>query len=191
MKPAGNIGTVATKALSLLPKNAIRETKGRNAPQVEAAKRFAAEKQGRSARPRSGHFFAGIGGCGESHIVSETGRLDVAIHNAGHMVFGPAEGAADRVRAELLRSMELADLPKPSSSESRLRKLHSPFAPNLDVDLSRGGRCAIPAPGLETSSTPCAEDARESVSAPFLYPRPHRHVPKNSTCNPFPRCVGS
>jgi hypothetical protein len=123
--------------------------------------------------------------------VSETGRLDVAIHNAGHMVFGPAEGAADRVRAELLRSMELADLPKPSSSESRLRKLHSPFAPNLDVDLSRGGRCAIPAPGLETSSTPCAEDARESVSAPFLYPRPHRHVPKNSTCNPFPTCVGS
>jgi hypothetical protein len=45
MKPAGNIGTVATKALSLLPKNAIRETKGRNAPQVEAAKRFAAENK--------------------------------------------------------------------------------------------------------------------------------------------------
>jgi hypothetical protein len=37
-------------------------------------------------------------------------------------------GVADRVRAELLRNMGLADLLTPSSTKSLLSKLHSPFA---------------------------------------------------------------
>ena len=69
----------------------MRETKGRNAPQVDAAKKFAAENKvdlrtielDVSARES---VDAAI-----QHIVSENGHLNVLIHNAGHMVFGPAE----------------------------------------------------------------------------------------------------
>jgi NAD(P)-dependent dehydrogenase (short-subunit alcohol dehydrogenase family) len=35
------------------------------------------------------------------HIVSENGHLDVVIHNAGHMVFGPAEAFTPEQLAEL------------------------------------------------------------------------------------------
>lgn len=34
-------------------------------------------------------------------IVQENGRLDVVIHNAGHMVFGPAEAFTPEQLAEL------------------------------------------------------------------------------------------
>jgi len=35
------------------------------------------------------------------HIVSENGHLDVVIHKAGHMVFGPAETFTPEQLAEL------------------------------------------------------------------------------------------
>jgi NAD(P)-dependent dehydrogenase (short-subunit alcohol dehydrogenase family) len=34
-------------------------------------------------------------------VVSENGRLDVVIHNAGHMVFGPAEAFTPEQLAQL------------------------------------------------------------------------------------------
>jgi NAD(P)-dependent dehydrogenase (short-subunit alcohol dehydrogenase family) len=79
----------------------MRETAGRNAPQVEAAKKFAAENEVDLrtieldvASQESVH--AAI-----QRIVSQNGRLDVVIHNAGHMVFGPAEAFTPEQLAEL------------------------------------------------------------------------------------------
>ena len=69
----------------------IRDTAGRNAPAVADASAFAAE-QGADLRTveldvaDQGSVDAAI-----ARVVAEAGRLDVVIHNAGHMVLGPTE----------------------------------------------------------------------------------------------------
>ncbi|MCR6628450.1 MAG: SDR family oxidoreductase [Pseudoxanthomonas sp.] len=69
----------------------MRDTHGRNAPQVEDATRYANE-HGVDLRTveldvlsdtSTGHAIA--------HILREASRIDVVVHNAGHMVFGPTE----------------------------------------------------------------------------------------------------
>ncbi len=69
----------------------MRETKGRNAPQVEAAHGYAAEHK---VDLRTVELDVQSEPSVEStinDIIAEAGRIDVVIHNAGHMVFGPTE----------------------------------------------------------------------------------------------------
>ena len=69
----------------------MRETNGRNAKQVEAARKFAAEK---NVDLRTAELDVSSQESADRairQVLSEAGRLDVIIHNAGHMVFGPAE----------------------------------------------------------------------------------------------------
>ncbi|WP_454916586.1 SDR family NAD(P)-dependent oxidoreductase [Xanthobacter sediminis] len=79
----------------------IRATATRNAKAVAEAARFAAEN-GVALRTveldvaDDASVEAGIAG-----IVSEAGRLDVIVHNAGHMSFGPAEAFTPEQFAEL------------------------------------------------------------------------------------------
>ncbi|MET3665395.1 SDR family oxidoreductase [Caulobacter sp. 1776] len=69
----------------------MRETAGRNAPQVAAAADYA-DSHGVDLRTveldvgSDASVRAGI-----AEIVAANGRLDVIVHNAGHMSFGPAE----------------------------------------------------------------------------------------------------
>jgi NAD(P)-dependent dehydrogenase (short-subunit alcohol dehydrogenase family) len=69
----------------------MRDTGGRNAGEVESAHKFAAEHDV-DLRPLELDV-----GSQESadaairKVIEESGRLDVLVHNAGHMVFGPAE----------------------------------------------------------------------------------------------------
>jgi NAD(P)-dependent dehydrogenase (short-subunit alcohol dehydrogenase family) len=69
----------------------IRETTGRNAPQVQAVKDFA---QANSCDLRAVEMDVASETSVQrsiDQIVKEQGRLDVVVHNAGHMVFGPTE----------------------------------------------------------------------------------------------------
>jgi NAD(P)-dependent dehydrogenase (short-subunit alcohol dehydrogenase family) len=79
----------------------MRETKGRNAPQVAELARYADENQVdlRSVEldvSSSTSVEEGIG-----QIIREARRLDVVIHNAGHMSFGPAEAFTPEQFAQL------------------------------------------------------------------------------------------
>jgi NAD(P)-dependent dehydrogenase (short-subunit alcohol dehydrogenase family) len=79
----------------------MRETKGRNAPQVEVAKRFAAENRVDLRTIELDVSSQESVDAAIRQIVSENGRLDVVIHNAGHMVFGPAEAFTPEQLAQL------------------------------------------------------------------------------------------
>ncbi|QEE30761.1 SDR family oxidoreductase [Terriglobus albidus] len=79
----------------------MRDTAGRNAPQVEAAKTFSEENKAdlRTIELDVASQESADGAIAK--IVAENGRLDVVIHNAGHMVFGPAEAFTPEQLAEL------------------------------------------------------------------------------------------
>ena len=79
----------------------MRETKGRNAPQVKEIERYATEHSV-DLRPIELDV-SSQESCNEAiqEIIEKTGHLDVVIHNAGHMVFGPAEAFTPEQLAEL------------------------------------------------------------------------------------------
>lgn len=79
----------------------MRETTGRNAPQVEAAKKFAAENKADLRTIELDVASQESVDVAIQRIAGENGRLDVVIHNAGHMVFGPAEAFTPEQLAEL------------------------------------------------------------------------------------------
>jgi NADP-dependent 3-hydroxy acid dehydrogenase YdfG len=78
----------------------MRGTQGRNAPQVEAVKKYAAEQ---GVDLRSIELDVSSQESADTAIqaiVADSDRLDVVIHNAGHMVFGPAEAFTAEQLAE-------------------------------------------------------------------------------------------
>jgi NAD(P)-dependent dehydrogenase (short-subunit alcohol dehydrogenase family) len=79
----------------------MRETNGRNAEQVEAARKFAAEKNVDLRTAELDVSSQESADRAVRQVLSEAGRLDVIIHNAGHMVFGPAEAFTPEQLAEL------------------------------------------------------------------------------------------
>jgi NAD(P)-dependent dehydrogenase (short-subunit alcohol dehydrogenase family) len=79
----------------------MRETETRNAPQVKELREYAA-KHSVDLRPIELDV-SSQESCNAAvqEIIAKTGRLDVVIHNAGHMVFGPAEAFTPEQLAEL------------------------------------------------------------------------------------------
>lgn len=79
----------------------MRETTGRNAPQVEEVNNYAADRH--VALQALELDVASQDSCNAAvrAIIAEQGRLDVVVHNAGHMVFGPAEAFTPEQLAEL------------------------------------------------------------------------------------------
>lgn len=79
----------------------MRQTEGRNAPQVEAAQAHAAE---RGVDLRAVELDVNSQDSIDravERIQAEHGRIDVLVHNAGHMVVGPAEAFTPEQLAEL------------------------------------------------------------------------------------------
>jgi NAD(P)-dependent dehydrogenase (short-subunit alcohol dehydrogenase family) len=79
----------------------MRETTGRNAPEVAKIATFS-KQQGVDLRTVELDVLSEKSiEAAVAKIIAETGRIDVLIHNAGHMVFGPAEAFTPEQFAEL------------------------------------------------------------------------------------------
>jgi NAD(P)-dependent dehydrogenase (short-subunit alcohol dehydrogenase family) len=91
---SSGFGALAARALARAGHTvyaSMRETQGRNAPQVKEVERYAAE-HGVDLRALELDVLSQTS-CDAAiqQIIAENGRLDVVVHNAGHMAFGPAE----------------------------------------------------------------------------------------------------
>jgi len=101
---SSGFGALTARSLALAGHTvyaSMRETKGRNAGQVEEVEQYAAEHK---ADLRTIELdVASQESCDSAiqEIIAKAGRLDVVIHNAGHMVFGPAEAFPPEQLAEL------------------------------------------------------------------------------------------
>src|SRR4029453_3066154 len=78
----------------------MRDTAGRNAPQVNAAK-YSSENNIDLRTIELDVLSDESVNAAIQKIIADNGRLDVVIHNAGHMVFGPAEAFTPEQLAEL------------------------------------------------------------------------------------------
>jgi NAD(P)-dependent dehydrogenase (short-subunit alcohol dehydrogenase family) len=79
----------------------MRETQGRNAKVVADVAKFAGDNE---ADLRSIELDVGSQDSVDAaiaQIIADHGRIDVVVHNAGHMVFGPAEAFTPEQLAEL------------------------------------------------------------------------------------------
>ena len=69
----------------------MRETEGHNAPQVAAVAAWATEQKADLRIVELDVQSDASADASIAHIIADAGRLDVIVHNAGHMVIGPAE----------------------------------------------------------------------------------------------------
>src|SRR5260221_11202761 len=79
----------------------MRDTTGRNARQVEEAKKFSKDNKVELRAIEHDVALKASVDAAIQKIVGENKRLEVVIHNAGHMVFGPAEAFTPEQLAEL------------------------------------------------------------------------------------------
>jgi NAD(P)-dependent dehydrogenase (short-subunit alcohol dehydrogenase family) len=79
----------------------MRDSAGRNASQVTAAKRYAAENEVDLRTVELDVAAQNSVDAAVDTIISEQGGLDVLVHNAGHMVTGPAEAFTPEQIAEI------------------------------------------------------------------------------------------
>ncbi|MGK9171574.1 SDR family oxidoreductase [Inquilinus limosus] len=79
----------------------MRETTGRNAPRVAEVEAYA---KSHGVDLRTVELDVGSDDsvkAGIERVIADNGRLDVIVHNAGHMVYGPAEAFTPEQYAEL------------------------------------------------------------------------------------------
>jgi NAD(P)-dependent dehydrogenase (short-subunit alcohol dehydrogenase family) len=101
---SSGFGALAARALAKaghIVYASMRETTGRNIKQVESVKQFAADNKVDLRTVELDVASQESVDAAIQMIVSQNGHLDVILHNAGHMVFGPAEAFTPEQLAEL------------------------------------------------------------------------------------------
>src|SRR5580693_1395642 len=101
---SSGFGALAARALAKAGHVAyasMRDTSGRNKGQVQEAAKFAADNKADLRTVELDVLSDTSANAAIKKIIDDNGRLDVLIHNAGHMVFGPAEAFTPEQFAEL------------------------------------------------------------------------------------------
>ena len=101
---SSGIGILAARALARAGHTvyaSMRETKRHNASQVKEVEKYAADHSVDLRAIELDVSSQRSSDAAIQEIVSRNGRLDVVVHNAGHMVFGPAEAFTPEQFAEL------------------------------------------------------------------------------------------
>jgi NAD(P)-dependent dehydrogenase (short-subunit alcohol dehydrogenase family) len=139
---SSGFGALAARALAHAGHTvyaSMRETTGRNAPGVAEVARYAAE-HGVDLRTveldvaSSDSVDAGI-----AKVVADNGRLDVVVHNAGHMSFGPAEAFSPEQFAELYDINVLSTQRVNRAALPQLRKQGKGLVVWVSSSSARGG----------------------------------------------------
>ncbi len=117
----------------------MRETAGRNAAQVEAVHRFAAQQNVDLRAIELDVASEPSADAAVRQVVAEQGRLDVVIHNAGHMVFGPAEAFTSAQLAQLYDINVLSTQRVNRAALPQLRKQGAGLVIWVSSSSTRGG----------------------------------------------------
>ncbi|MBY5535025.1 SDR family oxidoreductase [Rhizobium leguminosarum] len=117
----------------------MRATEGRNAPAVADAAEFARKNNVdlRSVELDVASDASVVSGI--TRIIADAGRLDVIIHNAGHMSFGPAEAFTPEQLAELFDINVLSTQRVNRAALPHLRKQDRGLVVWVSSSSSRGG----------------------------------------------------
>jgi NAD(P)-dependent dehydrogenase (short-subunit alcohol dehydrogenase family) len=117
----------------------MRETTARNAPRVKEVDEYAAE-HGVSLRAIELDVASQASSdAAIEKIMADNGRLDVVVHNAGHMVFGPAEAFAVEQLAEAYDTNVLSTQRVNRSALPHLRAQGSGLLMWVSSSSARGG----------------------------------------------------
>src|ERR1700732_3826113 len=101
---SSGFGALAARALAKAGHTvyaSMRDSTGHNAAQVDEAKRFSSENNVDLRTIELDVLSEESVNTAIQKIVADNGRLDIVIHNAGHMVFGPAEAFTPEQFAQL------------------------------------------------------------------------------------------
>ncbi|MGC1304491.1 MAG: SDR family oxidoreductase [Caulobacteraceae bacterium] len=117
----------------------MRETAGRNAPQVAKVEQYARDN---GVDLRTVELDVASQASAEAaidRIVAEHGRLDVVVHNAGHMVYGPAEAFTPEQLAEFYDINVLSTQRVNRAALPQLRKQGQGLVVWVSSSSTRGG----------------------------------------------------
>lgn len=124
----------------------MRETLGRNAPRVAEVQAYA---QAHSVDLRTVELDVGSEAsveAGVAKVIADCGRLDVIVHNAGHMSFGPAEAFTPEQYAQLYDVNVLSTQRVNRAALPQLRKQRRGLLVWVSSSSARGGTPPFLAP---------------------------------------------
>ncbi len=130
----------------------MRDTTGRNAPQVASALAYSKEH---GVALRTIELDVGSQESADAaiaRIIADNGRLDVVVHNAGHMVFGPAEAFTPEQFAQLYDVNVLSTQRVNRAALPQLRKQGRGLVVWVSSSSARGGTPPYLAPYFAAKS---------------------------------------
>src|ERR1700677_1734385 len=139
---SSGFGALAARALARAGHTvyaSMRGTTGRNAIQVKEVQKFASENNVDLRAVELDVASQESSDTAMQTIIAECGRLDVVIHNAGHMVFGPAEAFTPDQLAELYDINVLSTQRVNRSALPQLRKQGRGLVVWVSSTSTRGG----------------------------------------------------
>jgi NAD(P)-dependent dehydrogenase (short-subunit alcohol dehydrogenase family) len=139
---SSGFGALAARALAHAGHTvyaSMRETTGRNATQVEAVAKYAAEHKVDLRTVELDVASEASCDAGIARIIADNGRLDVVIHNAGHMSFGPAEAFTPEQFAQLYDINVLSTQRVNRAALPQLRKQGRGLVVWVSSSSARGG----------------------------------------------------